>query len=450
MNVPRFMISAASSGSGKTLITCGILQALVNRGMRVSSFKCGPDYIDPMFHRRVIGTVSRNVDAFFCDDRTLMGVFCDGAEGTDVSVIEGVMGFYDGSNVEDSSASSCDVALRLRSPVILLIDSRGAARSVLATLKGFLEFERNSIAGVIFNRMSENTFSKLRDQVRAMGVEPIGYVPKVDVDLSSRHLGLVLPGEVADLHDRLCSLAGTLEETLDIDRLLEIASTAKVLEHHVPAYDLDVTDIRVGLARDDAFCFIYEDNVEMLRRMGARIVEFSPMHDGRVPDVDMIILPGGYPELHAAELESNASMRESIRECIGSGMPCLAECGGFMYLHDTMEDKSGVTRRMCGVIPGTTWNSNGLRRFGYITLSKGDVSIRGHEFHYWDSDSCGDDWVARRRNGQTYGCMHDDGRIVAGYPHLYYPSSPEFVRMMISRAEAFRSDRGSDDMGSSR
>jgi len=438
MNVPRFMISAASSGSGKTLITCGILQALVNRGLKVSSFKCGPDYIDPMFHSKVIGTTSRNVDAFFCEDDVLRNLFCDGAEGTDVSVIEGVMGFYDGSTVNDSSASSCDVSRKLSAPVILLIDSRGAARSVLATLKGFLEFEDNLIEGVIFNRMSESTFSKLKDQVKAMGVEPIGCVPRVDVDLSSRHLGLVLPNEIDDLRGRLNSLASTLERTIDMDLLLEVASHAGALEHTSTSYPTGITDIRVGLARDDAFCFIYEDNIEMLRRMGASIIEFSPLYDDRVPDVDLIILPGGYPELHASTLESNVRMRWRLGKGIFSGMACLAECGGFMYLHDSMEDKDGKLRRMCGVIDGTSWNTGSLRRFGYVTLSNGDISVKGHEFHYWDSSSCGTDWIACRKNGQTYHCIHDDGRIVVGYPHLYYNSNPEFVRMMIARAERYR------------
>lgn len=441
MRVPRFMISAASSGSGKTLITCGILQALVNRGLKVSSFKCGPDYIDPMFHSKVIGTVSRNVDAFFSDDATLRELFCDAAEGTDISVIEGVMGFYDGSSVEDSSASSCDVSLRLGAPVILLIDSRGAARSVLATLKGFLGFERNRIAGVIFNRMSENTFLKLADQVRAIGVEPIGFVPKVDVDLSSRHLGLVLPNEIADLRERLNTLASTLELTIDITKLIDIACYADDLAHTTPSTCARRFDVRVGLARDDAFCFIYDDNLATLRGAGAEIVEFSPLDDDAVPDVDMLILPGGYPELHAERLEANSSMRDSIRSRIADGMPCLAECGGFMYLHDSMEDKDGTSRRMCGVIDGTSWNTKSLRRFGYVTLCKGGVTVKGHEFHYWDSDSCGDDWVARRKNGQTYRCIHDDGVMIAGYPHLYYPSSREFVEMVLERAERYRNGR---------
>ncbi len=441
MNVPRFMISAASSGSGKTLITCGILQALVNRGLKVSSFKCGPDYIDPMFHSKVIGTVSRNVDAFFSDDGTLRGLFCDAAKDTDISVIEGVMGFYDGSSVEDSSASSCDVSLRLGAPVILLMDSRGAARSVLATLKGFLEFERNRIAGVIFNRMSENTFLRLRDQVRAMGIEPVGFVPKVEVDLSSRHLGLVLPDEISDLRERLNTLASTLEMTVDMSKLMGIASTADDLVHVPHPNDVVEYDVRIGLARDDAFCFIYEDNLSMLRNAGAEIVEFSPLADDAVPDVDMIILPGGYPELHAERLEANVSMREDIRSKIAGGMPCLAECGGFMYLHDSMEDKNGTMRRMCGVIPGTTWNTKSLRRFGYVTLTNADISVRGHEFHYWDSDSCGDSWVARRKNGQTYRCIHDDGTMIAGYPHLYYPSSPGFVDMVMGRARRYRDSK---------
>ena len=441
MNVPRLLISATSSGSGKTLITCGILQALVNRGMKVSSFKCGPDYIDPMFHSKVIGTVSRNVDAFFSDDDTLRALFCDVAKDTDISVIEGVMGFYDGSTVEDSSASSCDVSLKLGAPAILLIDSRGAARSVLATLKGFLEFEENRIKGVIFNRMSERTFIKLKGQVESMGIIPLGYLPKVDLDLSSRHLGLVLPDEVNDLRGKLDSLAKTIESTMDLDAMIDIARTSDDLPYSGLTYPKE-TDIRIGLARDDAFCFIYEDNISMLRQMGAEIVEFSPLIDETVPDIDLLILPGGYPELHAESLEDNVSMRNSIRESISNGMPCLAECGGFMYLHDSMEDKDGVMRSMCGVISGTSWNTDGLKRFGYVTLEKDGISVKGHEFHYWDSDSCGEDWVAFKKNGQSYRCIHDDGRLMAGYPHLYYPSNPEFVRRIIGRAEKYRSDKG--------
>lgn len=440
MNVPRLLISAASSGSGKTLITCGILQALMNRGMKVSSFKCGPDYIDPMFHSKVIGTVSRNVDAFFSDDDTLRSLFCDVAKDTDISVIEGVMGFYDGANVEDSSASSCDVSLKLGAPAILLIDSRGAARSVLATLKGFLEFEENLVKGVIFNRMSERTFVKLKDQVKAMGVIPLGYLPKVDLDLSSRHLGLVLPDEVEDLRGRLNALAKSMESSIDFDAMIDIARGADDLPYSGLNYP-KVTDIKVGLAKDDAFCFIYEDNISMLRQMGADIIEFSPLRDPKVPDVDLLILPGGYPELHAKALEGNVSMRDSIRESIANGMPCLAECGGFMYLHDSMEDKDGVMRSMCGVISGTTWNTKGLRRFGYVTLTNGNTSVKGHEFHYWDSDSCGEDWVASKKNGQTYRCIHDDGRLMAGYPHLYYPSNPEFVKSIVARAEEYRSGK---------
>ena len=437
MNIPRIMISAASSGSGKTLITCGILQALINRGLSVSSFKCGPDYIDPMFHSRVIGTVSRNVDAFFSDEDTMIELFCDAAKDTDISVIEGVMGFYDGSNMENSSASSCDVSMKLRSPVILLIDSRGAARSALATLKGFLEFEENRVAGVIFNRMSENTFSKLKDQVSRMGVVPLGCVPKIDVDLSSRHLGLVLPNEIKNLREKLNSLACTLEMTIDIDKLLEISGYADDLPYTEVRYEKE-TCVRIGLAKDNAFCFIYDDNISLLKKLGAEIVEFSPLKDTGVPNVDMLILPGGYPELHAEVLESNISMRNSIREHIKGGMPCIAECGGFMYLLESIEDGHGTFREMCGVIHGKSWNTKALRRFGYITLEKDGIQIKGHEFHYWDSDSCGNDWTAKRKNGHTYSCIHDDGILIAGYPHMYYPSNIEFVRMILRRAKRYR------------
>ena len=221
------MIAAPSSGSGKTLVTCGILQALVNRGLKTASFKCGPDYIDPMFHSRIIGTRSKNLDAFFVDEDTLRYLFAKGADGCDISVIEGVMGIYDGIAVDSSFASSCDVSLKTRTPVILLLDCRGASLSVIPVVKGFLEFRENRIAGVIFNRMSEKVFKTIAPEIEKMGVKAIGYVPKVDdLVLESRHLGLVLPHEVADLKDKLNRLAGVLETTLDIDKMLEIARNA--------------------------------------------------------------------------------------------------------------------------------------------------------------------------------------------------------------------------------
>lgn len=449
MSLPRFMIAAPSSGSGKTLITCGLLQALVDRGMRVASFKCGPDYIDPMFHSRVIGTRSKNLDAYFVDEPVLRYLFGRTAETVDVSVVEGVMGFYDGMTFDGTFASSNDVSNKLGIPVVLLVNAKGASLSTVAVLKGFMDFAENNIRGVIFNQMSKKVFDAVAPMVREMGIEPLGYVPKVtDLVLESRHLGLVLPGEIESLREKLHRLAEVLEESVDVDRLLEIAGEAPDLEYSSPAVGCIDGKVRIGFAEDEAFCFTYEDNIEILERMGAEIVRFSPLSDSGLPDVDGIVLSGGYPELHGERLESNGSMLNDIREKIASGMPCIAECGGFMYLHERMEDRDGVERRMCGVIPGRTWNTGRLCRFGYVTLRpvndegmmRSEPTIKGHEFHYWDSESNGESWEASKR-GATYRCINDTGTLLAGYPHMYYYSNPEVPLGFLRRCAEYRDSR---------
>jgi cobyrinic acid a,c-diamide synthase len=446
MSLPRFLIAAPASGSGKTLITCGILQALVNRGLRVASFKCGPDYIDPMFHSRVIGTRSKNLDAFFVGEDTLRYLFARTASENDISVIEGVMGFYDGNSVLSMEASSHDVSRKLGAPVVLLINSKGASISNLATLKGFLGFTENNIRGVIFNQMSQKVFDMIKPEVEKLGIKPIGYVPKVShLILESRHLGLVLPNEIEELKDKLNQLAEVLEGSLDLDMLMELASSAPDLEYKVPEVRKLDGPVRIGLAQDDVFCFTYEDNIEILKRMGAEMVEFSPLNDPKVPDVDAIILSGGYPELHAGKLCANRSMTSDIREKIAGGMPCLAECGGFMYLHERLEDADGNMHDACGVIKGEVRNTGKLSRFGYITVGSDDSDsilkdgpVKGHEFHYWDSDNCGDSWKAVKTNGKEYSCMHEEGGLVAGYPHLYFYSNPSVPYNFLRKVQDYR------------
>ena len=442
MICPRIMIAAPSSGSGKTLTTCGILQALVNRKLKTASFKCGPDYIDPMFHSRIIGAKSKNLDAFFLKENDLRYIFSRSAEGYDISVVEGVMGFYDGIKMDSSEASSYDVSIKTGTPVILLIDSRGASLSTLPVLKGFLDYRKNNIKGVIFNRMSEKVFKMIAPEAEKLGVKAIGYVPKVsDLVLESRHLGLVLPGEIENLKDKLNKLADVLERTLDIDSLIKIANEAPDIEGKPPEIPQTAGKTRIGLADDDAFCFIYEDNVDLLKRMGAEIVRFSPLKDKKLPDVDGIMLPGGYPELHAKELEDNAAMREDIKNKLDAGMPCMAECGGFMYLHTMMTNKEGMTYCMCNVIDGDSKNMSKLTRFGYATFESKSSGIwcKGHEFHYWDSDNCGSDWKAKKPSGLEYRCIHDDGRIIAGFPHLYYYSNPDIAAEFIGRCLEYKS-----------
>ncbi|UAL08159.1 MAG: cobyrinate a,c-diamide synthase [Candidatus Methanogranum gryphiswaldense] len=448
MILPRIMITAPASGSGKTLITCGILQALVNRGLKVSSFKCGPDYIDPMFHSRVIGTPSRNLDPFFTDDNLTRYLFSRSAEGQDISVIEGVMGFYDGLGIVTDRGSTHDVSQRLSCPVILVVNCKGASLSVVPVIKGFMEFRQNNIKGVILNNMSESVYREVSKFIeKELNVKVIGYVPKVsELVLESRHLGLCLPGEIDNLKDKLNKLASVFEDTMDLDLLIRLSQDVPELSYDAPKIRRIDGTVKIALADDEAFCFTYEDNIKMLQECGAEIVRFSPIHDKKLPDgVQGVIFSGGYPELHAKALSDNTGMIEDVRKKISAGLPCMAECGGFMYLHREIEDSEGIMHPMVGIIDTKVVNMKRLNRFGYIKLeSKGGSQIlpegcviKAHEFHYWDSDDCGDDCIAEKTNGKRYGCMHLENDMVAGFPHLYYYSNPDvaynFLKLCSSR-----------------
>ena len=429
---PRVMLAAASSNSGKTLITCGILTALMNRGLDVSSFKCGPDYIDPMFHTKVIGAKSRNLDTFFTGPDMTRHLFCRSA--SDISVIEGVMGFYDGNGAE-LTGSSYELSETLEAPVIMIINTKGMSNTSVALVKGLKEFRKNHVEGVILNNMSKSVFPGVKELIeKEVGIKVIGHVPKLkeEMTLSSRHLGLVLPDEIPELKRNLNDLAEILEEYLDIDLLIEIAKGAPQIEHIVPEIPKLEEKVRVGLAEDESFCFTYADNVALLEDMGAEIVRFSPMRDGHLPEgLHGMILSGGYPELHTGTLQNNISMRDDIKDSISKGMPCIAECGGFMYLNRRMSDPENRMFDMVGALDGESEKTDKLVRFGYITLEansdnmllrKGE-SVKGHEFHYWDCTENGNGCTARKNSGKSYECVRTSDTLFAGYPHLYYHSN---------------------------
>lgn len=447
MSQARVMIAAPASGSGKTLVTCGLLQALVNRGLKVSSFKCGPDYIDPMFHSRVIGARSRNLDSFFADDETLKYLFVRSAEPSDISVIEGVMGFYDGIRSSGTEGSSYDVSQKLQAPVILMVNARGAALSCVPVVKGFKEFRENNIRGIILNNMSEGVYRDVKPVIeKEVGVKVLGFVPKIKgVNLESRHLGLVLPGEIRSLRDDLDKVADVIEKNVDVDAIIEMANSAPEIHGTKPEFDVENRHPRIGFALDDAFCFNYEDNIELLKECGAEIVYFSPLNDARLPDVDGIILSGGYPELHGRRLSENTSMIQDIRDRVSAGMPCLAECGGFMYLNEKVEDSDGNVWPMVGLVHGEVRNRGRLTRFGYVSLASEDPDsmiaggARGHEFHYWDSTDNGTSWHGVKPSGREYDCGHEEGSLVAGFPHLYYYSNPEMAYRFVKRCADWRS-----------
>lgn len=440
MKFPRIMIGATSSGSGKTLLTCGLLQALKNRSLNVSAFKCGPDYIDPMFHKKIINVPSRNLDTYFTDDETTKYLFTKAAKDMDISVIEGVMGFYDGVGGTSITGSSYELSKMLGTPTILVMNAKGMSLSVAAMIKGFVEFRKdNTIQGIILNQVSEMFYPELkRVMEQELSIPVLGYLPKVEeLVLESRHLGLVMPDEIEQIEHKVNALANLLEQTIDIDQLLAIAAKAPELPVATYSYPVVSHTPRIAVARDEAFCFYYEDNLELLEHMGAKLVHFSPLHDEKIPDdIQGLILGGGYPELYAKQLSGNQSMLMDVKRHVKEGRPMLAECGGFMYLHDTMEDNEAISYPMVGAIKGHVHKTNKLGRFGYIALTAKDgegllpvpEQIRGHEFHYFDSSNCGTDFLAKKplRN-REWSCIHSTKNQVVGFPHLYYYSNPMFL-----------------------
>ena len=460
---PRFMLAAGASGSGKTMITCGILQALKNRGLKVSSFKCGPDYIDPMFHEKVIHTKSGNLDTFFTGEEMTRYLFCQSAQQSDISVMEGVMGYYDGLGGCSIKASACDLAEVTDTPVILVVNTRGMSLSVLAYIKGFLTYrEPSRIKGVILNQFSAMLYPQMKELIETeLGIRVYGYVPRMeDCSLESRHLGLVLPQEVEQLGEKLQHIAEVLEDTLDLDAMLELGHSAgspgemshaqeeiEKLTEQMQAEQAGAQPLRIAVSRDEAFCFIYEANMDLLRKFGAEVIPFSPIHDSQIPEADGVLFYGGYPELFAKQLSENTSMRSDVKRKLAEGMPCMAECGGFMYLHQSMEDMDGTAWSVAGVIEGKAYKTSKLGRFGYIELypakePETQQVLRGHEFHYFDSTSCGESYVAKKPlRKRSWRCIHETKNLMAGFPHLYYYSCPEFLMKFLQKCRNYQKER---------
>ena len=439
----RLLIAGTGSGCGKTSVVCAILQALKNRGLAPASFKCGPDYIDPMFHTGVLGLESTNLDIFFSGEAGVRSAFVKHAR--DWNIIEGVMGLYDGLSMTSEEASSYHVARTLSAPVILVVNGRGMALSAAAVVKGYLSLRTpNPIRGVIFNRISPMTYPQLKAAVESeCGVKVYGYLPTCEsASLESRHLGLVTAQEVEDLQEKMQTLAAAAEKGIDLDGLLALMTEQPPLEADIPAYPR-LGGVRIAVARDRAFCFYYRDNLELLEELGAELVPFSPLTDSVLPGCDGLYLGGGYPELYAKELAENVSMMRSLREAVESGLPTVAECGGFMTLC-----RSIAGQATAGVFPTDCENTGKLSRFGYETLygegesllfGPGDA-LRAHEFHYWDAGDPGDSLRAVKPGGREHRCAHVSGTLYAGYPHLYFPSCPRaaerFIQKCLERKQA--------------
>ena len=450
LRIPRIMIAAPASGSGKTLFTCALLRLLERKGIRAAAFKCGPDFIDPMFHKKVLGTPSRNLDLYMAGEEGVRRSFAAGCAGAEIAVIEGVMGYFDGTGASGMEGSSYELATVLQTPVLLTADVRGMSRSAAAMIKGFTDYgEQKMICGAFLNRTSAVTAERIEGWLaKEAGIPVLGFFPADDeLRLESRHLGLVEPEEIPDLQQKIDHAADILEVTLNLEALLMAAGGAPALQVETGnPEEREGSSVTVAVAQDEAFSFYYEDNLELLQELGAKIVYFSPLHDRELPEADGLLIGGGYPELKAGELAANTGMLASIRKAADSGMPILAECGGFQYLQEELVDKEGAVHRMCGVLKGSSRMTDRLVRFGYVEVSGEGLyfgtgrTIRGHEFHYSDSTENGSACKAVKPGGKSWDCMVVQGRIAAGYPHLYYRSCPAFAESFVIECGKFREE----------
>ena len=439
--VPRFMITAPNSGSGKTTITCAILKALLNQGLKPAAFKAGPDYIDPMFHSRVVGAKSRNLDIFMLGENTCRYLLAKNTQNIDVAVLEGVMGFYDGIGTTPEG-SAYALAKETDTPVIMTVAAKGASLSLAALINGFKNFREDSnIKGVILNNVSEMTYRYYKDVIeKETGVKLLGYMPEMDdCGFESRHLGLITAEEINDLQAIINRLAEQAAATIDIAAIIEIAKEAPVLSCMEPKTE-KVAKVRIAIAQDKAFCFYYQDSLDLLVEMGAELVPFSPLVDKEIPPCEGLFLGGGYPELYAEQLAKNTSMLASIKQFVLQNKPCLAECGGFMYLMERYTDKDGASWPWVGAIKGEVYMTKKLKRFGYITLESSNDNllakigekINAHEFHYSDSTANGSSFVAKKASSNAqWECINADDSLCAGYPHMHLWGNPNFAANFI-------------------
>lgn len=441
MNIRRVMIAAPKSGSGKTVVTCALLKALRDAGWQTVSYKCGPDYIDPMFHEKVIGVPAKNLDTFFTDEEQTRRLFLENRTENDFAVLEGVMGLYDGLGGVRREGSSYHLACVTKTPIVLVADVKGMGWSIIPLLAGFLKYDKEHlIQGVILNRISKEYYETIKPLIEEELKIPVaGFLPeKAELHIQSRHLGLLRPDELTDIRERLQAASEELQKTVSVDAIVKIAENAQ---------EISTKTVTIAVAKDEAFCFYYEDNIALLKECGAKIKYFSPLWDEALPDgCHALLFGGGYPELYAKRLSENIEMRKAVKEASAKGMPIVAECGGFLYLHETLTDPEGNCYHMAGVIAADCYHTGKSVRFGYIGLREKQSSflpantmIKGHEFHYYDSTNNGEDAEAVKPvTGRTYSCVIIDETHWMGFPHLYYPSNPAFAESLVKKAKRYQ------------
>jgi cobyrinic acid a,c-diamide synthase len=438
--IPTILIAGTHSGCGKTTIACGIMAALTARGLRVQPFKVGPDFIDPGHHTSICGRPSRNLDPFMMGEEEVTRVLARASEGADVAVIEGVMGMFDGMG-GTATGSTAQVAEILSVPATLVVDVHGMSRSAHAVIRGFRTYDPNVVVGgVIFNRVGSD--SHRRQIEHALTVPSYGWVRTDPLrGVGSRHLGLLMAEEDRGMGD----WGSIMEEQCDLDAMLGDAPRPHLNLSPPPPAHPSETRVRVGVARDPAFCFYYQENLDRLERRGGTLVYFSPLSD-HLPEVDLLYLGGGYPELHAESLSVSPCIRE-IRAAAEDGMPILAECGGLTYLCRTLSVQ-GQRFPMTGVLPADAELHSRYQALGYIegrgngtsSLLPATLGYRGHEFHY-SALTCDPDARFAVRLSRGRGIREGEEGLteyltVGTYSHAYFTDT--YVDVLLSAAEKWK------------
>jgi len=436
--------------------------ALSRQGLKIQPFKTGPDFIDPTHHRAVTGRPSRNLDTWLMDEEVTRELFCRAAEGADLSIIEGVMGLFDGASGVDERGSGAHLAKVLRAPVVLVLDARAMARSAAAVALGFQKLDPAlNVAGVILNRVTTTRHEEyLIDAIRSLtALRVLGALRESEeIVMPSRHLGLFAGGENLRIHRAHEQIVKLAERTLDLDGLVEVAKSAPPLpvgptrcfgSTAPESVDRPV----VAYALDEAFYFYYQDNLDLLADLGCRLLPFSPLHDARPPDADLLYLGGGYPELYAKELAENRTMRAAIRQQAQAGQHIYGECGGLMYLCDSLIRTDGTAHEMCGVVPAQTLMTRRRRSLGYTVvtvvsdclLGKSGTETHGHEFHYSTLKLLRDVApalaITRERGGTTKPDGFMIGNTLASYTHVHFGSNPDVARHLVATLSHFKSCR---------
>lgn len=456
---PRVVIAGTQSGVGKTTVAAGLMAVLARR-FSVQPFKVGPDYIDAAYHTFITGRKCRNLDSYMLSEDTIRYLFCRNAAKAHLAVIEGVMGLFDGLDPRSQRGSTAEVAKALKAPVILVMDGSGMAGSAAAMVRGYREFDKDlNIAGVIINKVKgEGHYRILQEAIEhGTGLKVFGYLAEEGaVELPSRHLGLVPSAEIPGLREKLGRLAEMMEKTIDIEGLIKlILSWGQAVS--APDNSLQAVapskSIRLAVAWDAAFNFYYWDNLDLLEDLGADLLYFSPLKDEDLPPSSQgVLLGGGFPEVFAQELEANTSMRRNIRKHLAEGMPYVAECGGLMYLAESLSPKAGTAYEMVGWLQGQSMMTGCLQRFGYAELALREDCVYGqaglktkvHEFHYSSFESPeeprGYSLIRKNYEGKVkqWQCGFIKGNGIAGYPHIHYYSNVDFARNFLSKAGAYQ------------